>query len=71
MQKQGIEILAQHGFKNSNLDVSREALRCLANALLLCPAARQVFVNLGYAVHAAERLKVYFGLRALFPEELG
>lgn len=41
-----------------NLDVSREALRCLANAFLLHEPSRQVFVDLGYAPKVAERLKV-------------
>lgn len=38
-------------------EASREALRCLANAFLLHEPSRQVFVDLGYAPKAAERLK--------------
>ena len=37
---------------------SREASKCLANVLLLEPKTRQIFVDLGYPVKAAERLKV-------------
>ncbi|EON68086.1 hypothetical protein W97_07234 [Coniosporium apollinis CBS 100218] len=55
--KEGIQTLAQHGFDSSSLATSREALRCLANALLLQPQTRQIFVDLGYAKKAAERLK--------------
>ncbi|KAF2092121.1 hypothetical protein K490DRAFT_70794 [Saccharata proteae CBS 121410] len=54
----GIETLARHGFLNSNTTTSREALRSLANALLLQPQTRQIFVDLGFADKAAERLKV-------------
>lgn len=38
--------------------MSREALRCLANAFLLNEHSRQKFVDIGYAPKAAERLKV-------------
>lgn len=37
--------------------VSQEALRCIANALLLQPKARQILVDLGHGPHAAEKLK--------------
>lgn len=37
---------------------SREASKCLANVLLLEGATRQMFVDLGYPVKAAQRLKV-------------
>lgn len=40
------------------METSREALRCLANALLLNEPCRQTFVDLHYASKAAERLKV-------------
>ncbi|KAL9605154.1 MAG: hypothetical protein Q9219_000088 [cf. Caloplaca sp. 3 TL-2023] len=36
---------------------SREAAKCLANVLLLESSTRQVFVDLGYSVKAAQRLK--------------
>ena len=38
--------------------MSREALRCIANAFLLDEACRQTFVDIGYAPKAAERLKI-------------
>lgn len=38
--------------------MSREALRCLANAFLLNESCRQIFVDIGYAPKAAVRLKV-------------
>lgn len=40
-----------------NPSPSQEALRCLANAFLLNEDCRQMFVDLGYAPKAAERLK--------------
>ena len=56
--EQGIETLTRHGFESNSPTTSREALRCLANALVLEPSTRQVFVDLDYAPKAAERLKV-------------
>ncbi|KAI9791447.1 MAG: hypothetical protein M1833_001524 [Piccolia ochrophora] len=44
-------------FSSNSPTTSREALRCLANALFLKPETRQVFVDLSYAPKAAERLK--------------
>lgn len=55
--KEGIETLTRHGFESNSPTTSREALRCLANALVLEPSTRQVFVDLDYAPKAAERLK--------------
>ncbi|KAI9715453.1 MAG: hypothetical protein M1812_005929 [Candelaria pacifica] len=55
--KEGIEILTRHSFDGNSLITSREALRCLANALFLEAKTRQIFVDLGYADKAAERLK--------------
>jgi hypothetical protein len=37
--------------------VSQEALRCIANALLLQPKARQILIDLGHGPDAAEKLK--------------
>ena len=57
---QGVKILSNYGLDQTNLKslkMSREALRCLANAFLLNEQARQTFVDLGYAPKAAERLK--------------
>nr|POE49166.1 synembryn-like protein c3e7.04c [Quercus suber] len=47
-----------YGFDRGATYISREALRCLANALLLNEPSRQMFVDLGYALKAAERLQV-------------
>ncbi|KAF2804648.1 uncharacterized protein BDZ99DRAFT_467335 [Mytilinidion resinicola] len=55
--RNGIEILARYGFESSNSATSREALRCLANALLLQPKTRQMFVDLGFGDKAAEKAK--------------
>ncbi|KAI9841332.1 MAG: hypothetical protein M1837_000765 [Sclerophora amabilis] len=55
-RREGIETLARHGFSGDTA-TSREALRCLANALFLKADARQVFVDLGYAPKASERLR--------------
>ncbi|TID20883.1 guanine nucleotide exchange factor [Venturia nashicola] len=53
----GIQTLSQYAFDSSSTTTSREALRCLANALLLRPETRQLLVDLGYAPKAAEKLK--------------
>jgi hypothetical protein len=54
---QGIEILSRHAFNNPSYTTSRHALRCLANAMLLKPATRQMFVDLKYESKACNRLK--------------
>ncbi|KAI9856829.1 MAG: hypothetical protein M1824_005202 [Vezdaea acicularis] len=54
---EGISTLCTYGFDYKPFDVSREALRCLANALVLNASTRQTLVDLGYATKAAERLK--------------
>ncbi|RDI85990.1 hypothetical protein Vi05172_g4004 [Venturia inaequalis] len=53
----GIQTLSQYAFDSSSTTTSREALRCLANALLLRPETRQILVDLGCAPKAAEKLK--------------
>jgi hypothetical protein len=53
----GIQTLSQCAFDTSSTTTSREALRCLANALLLRPETRQILVDLGCAPKAAEKLK--------------
>ncbi|KAI9743640.1 MAG: hypothetical protein M1818_002956 [Claussenomyces sp. TS43310] len=53
----GIEILTRHGFNSPSMTTSRNALRCLANALLLRPSTRQLFVDLEYEAKACTRLK--------------
>jgi len=62
-----VKILCRLGFRNGDDASRREALRCLANTLLLVPRARQVFVDLkdddgvcggGYAGKATTGLSV-------------
>ncbi|KAF2193345.1 hypothetical protein K469DRAFT_712087 [Zopfia rhizophila CBS 207.26] len=53
----GIRTLACYAFKSTNSQISQEALRCLANALLLEVKTRQILVNTGYAPNTAEKLK--------------
>ena len=53
----GITTLAEYGLNQTPPTVSQEALRCLANTLLLEPKLRQTFIDLGYVERAAERLK--------------
>ncbi|KAK5109991.1 hypothetical protein LTR62_006358 [Meristemomyces frigidus] len=55
----GINVLSKYGLDADASTTSREALRCLANAFLLDEPSRQIFVDLGYAPKAAERLKVH------------
>ncbi|KIW04185.1 uncharacterized protein PV09_04496 [Verruconis gallopava] len=55
--KQGVSTLAQHAFESNSPTTSREALRCLANALLLKEATRQILVDCGAAPKLAEKLK--------------
>lgn len=55
--KAGIEILSQYSFESKSPSTSREALRCIANALVLAPNLRQVFADLDYPSKAAEKLK--------------
>jgi hypothetical protein len=53
----GIETLTRHAFNSPSLTTSRNALRCLANALLLRADTRQIFVDLGYEMKACNKLK--------------
>ncbi|KXT17172.1 hypothetical protein AC579_338 [Pseudocercospora musae] len=56
--KRGISILSRYGLDQpASSNVSREALRCLANAFLLNEHSRQIFVDLGYGPKAADRLR--------------
>lgn len=55
---QGVKILCQHSYDTKFLDSSREALKCLANALLIESKTRQMVVDLGYANKAAIKLRV-------------
>ncbi|KAI0144593.1 guanine nucleotide exchange factor [Xylariaceae sp. FL1272] len=54
---QGIEMLARHAFNSPSSTTSRNALRCLCNALLLEKKCRQMFVDLGYEAKACSKLK--------------
>ncbi|KAF2171521.1 hypothetical protein M409DRAFT_63757 [Zasmidium cellare ATCC 36951] len=58
LQLKGISVLSKYGMDREANPASREALRCLANAFLLNEPSRQIFVDLGYAPKAADRLKV-------------
>ncbi|KAF2760334.1 hypothetical protein EJ05DRAFT_474220 [Pseudovirgaria hyperparasitica] len=55
--KEGIDTLCRHGFHSPSTTTSREALRCLANALLLQTETRQIFVDLGFSEKVCELLK--------------
>ncbi|KAK0842194.1 hypothetical protein LTR03_009460 [Friedmanniomyces endolithicus] len=55
--EKGIEILSKYGLDNHILSTSHEALRCLANVLLLNEPSRQIFADFGFDSKAAERLK--------------
>jgi hypothetical protein len=50
--------LGRYAFEGTEESTSQEALRCIANALLLQPKMRQILVDLGHGPHAAEKLKV-------------
>ncbi|KKZ66381.1 hypothetical protein EMCG_07885 [[Emmonsia] crescens] len=55
--KEGLRVLAHYGFEGKSPTVSREALRCLANALLLEPSMRQIFVDLEQGPNIVGKLK--------------
>ncbi|PLB54648.1 hypothetical protein P170DRAFT_470100 [Aspergillus steynii IBT 23096] len=55
--KEGIEVLAKYGVDGDTVDTRRAALRCVANALLLDPNMRQLFVDTGHGGKLAEMLK--------------
>ncbi|OAA34088.1 Guanine nucleotide exchange factor, Ric8 [Metarhizium rileyi] len=50
-------MLLRYSFQNTSDDISRAALRVMANAMLLKPETRQMFVDQGYPVTACDRLK--------------
>ncbi|KAK6521304.1 hypothetical protein TWF506_001528 [Arthrobotrys conoides] len=54
---EGIEFLAEVAFRPNNPDSSREALRCLANALYLDRQTVQYFIDAGYVEKASEAYK--------------
>lgn len=53
----------RYGADGETVDERRAALRCVANALLLDPKMRQVFVDTGYGGRLAEILKVGINIR--------
>ncbi|KAI1827187.1 guanine nucleotide exchange factor synembryn-domain-containing protein [Xylaria intraflava] len=55
--KEGIEMLTRHAFNSPSSTTSRNALRCLCNALLLKTECRQMFVDLGYEAKACNKLR--------------
>ncbi|KAH6977055.1 guanine nucleotide exchange factor [Ilyonectria sp. MPI-CAGE-AT-0026] len=55
--KEGISMLLRHAFHSPSSDTARAALRVLANAMLLKPETRQVFVDQGFAPRACNDLK--------------
>lgn len=55
--KDGIKMLTRHAFDTPTISTSHNALRCLANAMLIKPEARQIFVDLGCGPKACEQLK--------------
>jgi hypothetical protein len=54
----GMSVLCRHSFDGNSFVTARSALKCLANVMLLEASTRQIFVDLGYAPKAVERLKV-------------
>lgn len=56
-RRQGIETLTKHAFNSPSNTTSRNAMRCLANAMLIKPNTRQSFVDLGYEAKACNKLK--------------
>ncbi|KAJ9151936.1 Ric8-like protein [Pleurostoma richardsiae] len=55
--KEGIETLARYAFESASKTTSQNALRVLANSLVLEEGTRQKFVDLGYEAEACEMLK--------------
>ncbi|KAK6350972.1 hypothetical protein TWF718_004150 [Orbilia javanica] len=54
---EGITFLAEFAFRPNNPDSSREALRCLANALFLDRQTVQYFIEAGFVEKASEAYK--------------
>jgi len=51
-------MLVHYGFDGSPSETSREAMRCLSNAMILKEPTRQMVADLGVAPKATSRLKV-------------
>lgn len=56
--KEGITMLLRHSFYSPSSETARAALRVLANAMLLKPETRQMFVDQGFPPRACSELKV-------------
>ncbi|PHH80772.1 hypothetical protein CDD80_7309 [Ophiocordyceps camponoti-rufipedis] len=56
--KEGITMLLRHAFYSPSSETARAALRVLANAMLLKPETRQMFVDQGFPPRACSELKV-------------
>lgn len=57
MRLKGIETLTRHAFDGTSLTTSRNALRCIANAMALKAETRQIFIDLGYEGKACKQLQ--------------
>ncbi|EJT73913.1 hypothetical protein GGTG_07767 [Gaeumannomyces tritici R3-111a-1] len=55
--KEGIAALLAHAFDSASDTTSRNALRCLANAMVLSPASKKFLFDLGYESKACAKLK--------------
>ncbi len=54
----GLKVFGHYAFGDYPKTSSREALRCIANALLLLPSTQEIFVDLGFLPKAAEAYKM-------------
>ena len=54
----GLKIFGHYAFGDYPRTTSREAVRCIANALLLLPATQEIFIELGFVPKAAEAYKI-------------
>ncbi|KAH7153147.1 guanine nucleotide exchange factor [Dactylonectria macrodidyma] len=55
--KEGISMILRHAFYSPSSKTARAALRVLANAMLLKPETRQIFVDMDFAPRACKELK--------------
>ncbi|PSN73704.1 hypothetical protein BS50DRAFT_597174 [Corynespora cassiicola Philippines] len=53
----GIRTLCRYAFESNDIQISQEALRPIANAMLLVPKTRQIVADLGYAPKVADKMK--------------
>ena len=67
--RQGIRILGQCAFQGETTAASLEALRCLANALLLVPRTRKMLVDQGHGPQAADKFNVDFPAHVRFQSD--